>query len=225
MLKRKISKSDYDAMADALKAEYKPNGDGYVLDTDDARELISARDAEKARADAVATELAATKKSLKDMTDANGDFTSIKASYEAKIATLTAENGTLNTTLSGERRDRFVGEAANKIAGRFSVPKLVTPEIAKRLDVDPRDGKTVRVLGTDGKPSALTLVDLEKEFVDNPEFKAIVVASKSSGSAVTDPHNRGSAPKSPTDKSVDLGSMSPQQFAAHRASLKDAETP
>lgn len=225
MLKRKITKDAYDAMPDVLKAEYKPNGDSYVLDTDDARELISARDAEKLRADNLNTELTGVKKTLKDLETANGDFTTIKASYEAKIAGLEKDKGDLNTTLTNERRERHVGSAADKIAARFSVPRLVTPDIAKRLDVDPKDGKTVRVLDKDGKPSALTLVDLEKEFVDNPEFKAILIASKSSGSADTGLPNRGSAPQIPTNQQgqpVSLASMTPEQIVAHRAAAKEA---
>ena len=141
----------------------------------------------------------------------------------ANLRIATSENWKDRAT--GERRERHVGTAADKIAARFSVPRLVTPDIAKRLDVDPKDGKTVRVLDKDGKPSALTLVDLEKEFVDNPEFKAILIASKSSGSADTGPANRGSAPQIPTNQSgqpVPMASMSPEQIVAHRAAAKEA---
>lgn len=224
MLKRKIDKAAYDALNDAIKAEYKPNGDSYVLDTDDARELISARDAEKQRAETIANELKTTKTKLAELETANGDFTSLKTSYETKIAALEKEKGELNTTLTTERRDRHVGEAAAKIAGRFSVPRLVRPDIEKRLDVDPKDGKTVRVLDKDGKPSALTLVDLEKEFVDNAEFKSILIGSKASGSADTGQHPRGSAPKTPVNSDgspVDLSKLSPADLAAHMAAKKD----
>lgn len=221
MLKRKIAKTDYDALPDILKAEYKPNGDDYVLDTDDARELLNARDNEKKRADTLAGELATTKTKLKELETANGDFTSLKSSYETKIAGLEKQLGETNATLTNERRDRHVGAAADKIAARFKT-KLIVPEIAKRLDVDPKDGKTVRVLDKDGKPSAATLADLEKEFVDNPEFKDIVVPTKASGSAVTGLPSGSALPQIPSNgKAPLLADMSPAEIVAYRQAQKE----
>lgn len=225
MLKRKIDKAAYDALPDVLKSEYKPNGDNYVLDTDDARELISARDSEKQRAETLVAELKATKTKLAELETANGDFTSLRTSYETKIAALEKSVGELNTTLTTERRDRHVGSAADKIASKFSVPRLVKPDIEKRLDVDPKDGVTVRVLGADGKPSALTLADLEKEFVDNAEFKSILIDSKAGGSADPGRHMGGSAPKfstNPDGSAADLSKLTPADLAAHMAAKREA---
>ena len=225
MLKRKIDKSAYDALPDVLKAEYKSNGDNYVLDTDDARDLITARDKEKERADALKTELDRTKTTLKDLETANGDFTVLKSSYETKIAALEADKATLNTTITNERRDRWVGDAAKKIASKFTVPTLVEPLIAARLDVDPRDGKTIRVKDKEGKPSVATLEDLTKEFVDNPEYKSIVVASKSSGSAEPGKPFSGSAGNPPPSQAAaDLSKMAPSDLVAHLQAKKAAET-
>lgn len=229
MLKRKLDKTAYDALPDVLKAEYKPNGDGYVLDVDDARELTNARDLERTAKETALGEIKTLKAKLTELESANGDFTALKASYETKIASLEKNVGELNTTLSTERRDRYVSAAADKIASRFTT-KLIAPEIAKRLDIDPKDGKTVRVLDKDGKPSALTLVDLEKEFVDNPEHKGILVASKASGSADPGRPSGGSAPKFSTNSDgspSDLSKLSPAELAAHMAAKraeKDANT-
>ena len=223
-LKRKITKDAYEALSDILKAEYKANGDGYVLDTDDATELMTARDKEKAEKEAAKKRAADLETELNAIKKANGDFSSIEESYKTQVAELNKQLGEVNTTLSGERRERYVLAEAAKIAKNFTVPSLVENVIAKRLDIDPRDGKTVRVLDKDGKPSALTIADLQKEFVDNPEYKAIVIAGKGSGSA--DPA-RASGAKFPTftnpnGQAKALADMTPQEIAAHRAAKRDA---
>lgn len=223
-LKCKINAETYAALPDVLKAEYKANGDNFVLDTDDAAELIAARDREKSEKEAAKQKAADLETELNTIKKANGDFSAIEESYKAKVAGLEKQLGEVNTTLTTERRDRYVSAEATKIAKNFTVPSLVEGVIAKRLDVDPRDGKTVRVLDKDGKPTALTVADLQKEFVDNPEYKAIVIAGKGSGSA--DPARASGAQfptmNNPTGQPVKtLADMSPQEIAAHRAAKRD----
>lgn len=226
-LKRKITRAEYDALSDVIKAEYKANGDGFVLDTDDATDLINARDLERREKEEVRKKLKEAQDEIAAIKKAGGDWESLEASYRSKIATLEKEKGELNTTLTSERRERFVTAEASKIAARFTVPSLMQEQIAKRLDVDPKDGKTVKVLDKDGKMSALTLADLEKEFVDNPEFKGIVIASKATGSAGS--ANGGSATKTqiPNDPNTGkprlLSSMSPIEIAAARKAAREAE--
>jgi hypothetical protein len=226
-LKRKISKSEYEALNDVLKAEYKANGDNFVLDTDDAQELINARDLEKREKDAAKAKLKEVETELAELKKNGGDFEAVENSYKQKVASLEAQIGQLNTTLTSERRDRYANAEAQKIAAKFTVPSIMQELIAKRLDIDPKNPSTVRVLDKDGKPSAMSIADLEKEFVDNPEYKAIVVASKATGSAGNPPNRQASGATNPpmnaNNERPNLAKMSPQELAAHMAAKKEAE--
>lgn len=221
-LKRKLTATEHAALSDVLKAEYKADGAGFVLDTDDATELLNARNqekearrlAEKARDDAQAALDA-----LKDKTSReNGDVAALDASYKQKLADEKKRADAAEATLTSERQDRHASTVADGIAKRFTVPGLVGPHISKRLAVEMHDGKAVvRVLDKEGKPSALSVADLEKEFVDNPDYKAIVIASKATGSAenrlgpgavpLSQPLNTNGTPKT-------LDKLTPKEFAA-----------
>lgn len=226
-LKRKISRTEYDGLNDVLKAEYKANGDNYVLDTDDATELLNARDLEKREKDAAREELKTVKAELAALKKNGGDFEALENSYKTRIASLEGELAQVNTTLTSERRDRYANAEAAKIAARFTVPGIMQKEIAPRLDIDPKDPTKVRVLDKDGKPSAMTLADLEKEFVDNPEYKGIVIASKATGSAGTPPNRPTSGqtfPPNTDNERPNLAKMQPAELAAYMKAKREAET-
>lgn len=222
MLKRKITKADYDALPDAIKEHYKANGDHYLLDADDARELLSARDAAKAERDEAKAKLAETERQLAEVTKDKGDLASLRESYEARISKLKKELDEVNTTLTAERREHVVGAKARELAAKhFTVPSLVAEILARRMDIDPKDPKTLRILDKDGKLSALTEDDLVKEFIDNPEYKAIVIANRASGSAGNSSAPSGSAGNppfnftSPDGKPKRLSQMSAAERAAY----------
>jgi hypothetical protein len=212
-LKRKITKAEFDALADVLKAEYKASGDSYVLDTDDAADLIAARDREKEerrKAEKAAKDAQDALDALKDdKSRKEGDIAALEASWKAKHDAAEKRAKDAETALEGERKDRYVTQEADRIAKRFTVPGLMRDQIAKRLAVEIHDGKPlVRVLDKDGKPSAASVADFEKELVDNPEYKGIVIASKASGSADTSKQRPGgSAPKTPNSNDDDTGNL------------------
>lgn len=227
MLKRKIDAAAYAALPDAIKAEYQPKSDGYVLDTDDARELISARDAANGERDTIKAQLTAATTKITELEATRGaDTTTLENSYKAKIAAKDTEIASLNTKVTGLTKTVVCGPEADKIASKFSAPTLIRDRILARLDVDPKTEKP-RVLDAEGKASASTLDDLAKEFVDNPDFKAIVIGSKATGSAT--PHAPGgSAPNPPVNSdgsSVPLSKQTPAQIAAHLAAKKAAAAP
>lgn len=228
MLKRKIDKAAYDAMPDILKAEYKANGDGYVLDCDDATELLQARDNANRERDTALASVNEIKQQLKDAKTAltaaqsgGNDFTAMENSYKTKIATLESSLADANTKLTAASRDLKCGPVADKIASAFTAPALIKDRIMARLDIDPRSGE-VRILDAAGKPSAATSDDLRKEFVDNPDYKAIVVASKASGSADAGNRNSGGSAPTPPPENTPLSRMTPQQLAAHMATKAGA---
>ncbi len=226
MLKRKINQADYDKLSDNIKFEYKKSKDDeYVLDVDDAADLISARDNANRERDEFKRQLDDTKKELKTIKDSNSNWETMEASYKNKIAGLEAERDTANATLTGERRDRHTATEAAKIAAKFTVPSVMLPLIQKRLDIktDASGGVSVVVLDKTGKHSASTLVDLEKEFVDNAEYKPMVIAHKGSGSAGGNlPAVPGKQPDPNNPQSNLYSKMTPEAIAADRKARKEA---
>lgn len=224
-LKRKITQADYDKLSDALKFEYKKAKENeYLLDVDDATDLINARDNANRERDTFKTENAALKTELAEIKKNNGDWDTLKASYEQKIAAKDAELATTNENLSKLRRTHHTMTDADKIASRFSVPGLVRDKIAARLDIKTdKDGNvSTVVLDKDGKISALTIDDLTKEFVDNPEYKPIVLAHKGSGSAGGGLPAVPGTNTDPNEKPKLIHQMTPEQIAADRAAKKAA---
>lgn len=225
-LKRKITKTDYEALPDVLKAEYKQDGDSYILDLDGGDDLTRAKEAEvQRRKDA--------EKALKEAQDAydalkddksrrDGDIEALEASYKKKLEEAEKRATDTQAALDDERRDRYVTAEAEKIAAKFTVPGLMRKEIAARLSVEIHDGKPlVRVLDKDGKPSALSVEDLTKEFVDNPEYKGIVIAGKGTGAGGTNPlpasGGRSDLPTLPNSNATDLSKLTSKELAAHMA--------
>jgi hypothetical protein len=95
-------------------------------------------------------------------------------------ATHEAEKGKLTNFANKTLRESVATAIASKIS---TAPALLAPKIAERIAVDLTgdEPKTV-FLGSDGKPNAeLTAEKIQQEFVANPEYKAIIIASKASG--------------------------------------------
>lgn len=193
-LKRKITKAEYDALSDVLKAEYKAHGDGYVLDTDDAAELSNALERqkelarqEKERADRLererqeadtarqAAELEAAKK--------RGDIEALERSWQAKVDAEKAKADEAANALREKLKRLLVVDKAREIAVEISTaPELILPHIERRLMADlDGDDPVTRVLDATGKPSASTVDELKQEFIANDKFAAIIIGSKANG--------------------------------------------
>lgn len=196
-IKQKITKVVYDALSDELKKEYKLVGVDYVLDLEgyeDPVELKRAKDREaqnardsKAALTLAQDELAALKASLgnDDETKARkaGDIATLEKSWQGKIDAATTEsNGKLakkDAYIQAQLVDAVAHQLASKIA---QSPNVILPHIKARLQADlTGDVPVTRVLDATGKVSAMSLAELEKEFVANPDFAAIIIASNGSG--------------------------------------------
>lgn len=193
-LKSKITKAEFDALNDVLKAEYKANGDNYFLDADDMTELRAAKDretearrVEKERADRLQSEKdtaeagrieAERLKALKDK-----DVTTLEASYKAEKETAVNAEKAVTAKRESQLRDLLVENQAIAMANEISVaPTLILPHIRARLKAElDGDKPSTRVLDEKGDVSAKSLADLKKEFIDNPEFKSIIKASNANG--------------------------------------------
>lgn len=193
MFKRKINKEAFDKLSDAHKEFYEEKSGSYLLkvEDDDADELRRAKDREvQARKDAEkkakelqeqldeATGNDAKKRGDIEVLDKSWKekFEKQKTDYEAKLAT---KDTFIRTTL--------VDSVANSLASKISnAPAVLLPHIKARLTAD-LDGEqpATKILDKDGKVSAMSVEDLEKEFVANKDFSSIIVGSKASGSGTS----------------------------------------
>lgn len=205
-----LSTTAYNALDDGQKELYKAGDkDGeYVLDItglpepEDTgplkRALQSEKDAHKE-----------TKRALSDANDKISKFPDVdkmKSDHDEATKKLT-------TFVDKTLKDSVALAIATKIS---TAPSLLAPKIAERISVDMTgdEPKTV-FLGADGKAdAALTAEKLSQEFVDNKEYKAIIIASKASG---------GGAPVKPLVKPLGGGAPKDgeQAFDAAKANPKD----
>lgn len=195
-LKYLLNSTAYNALDDGQKDLYiAGDKDGeFILDIDglpqpeDTGPLKRALEAEKNAHKATKAKLGEAETKIAEFPD-----------VEELKKTHKAETGKLTKFVDNSLRDGVALAMATKIS---NAPALLAPKIAERLKVDLSgdEPKTV-ILGKDGKPDAeMTIEKLQQEVVANPDFKAIIIASKASG---------GGAPKSPLNKP--LGGGAPQE--------------
>ena len=238
-LKSKLTKAEFDALSDVLKAEYKANGDNYVLDTDEAAELLSARNREKQRADdaekerdRLKSEATAAAQAIQDAKDEAarkaGDVTAIETSWQGKLndskKEMQATIDTLQATVDKLLKDNVAQALAADIS---TAPELLVDHIAKRLRPETTNGVALtRVLDANGQPSAMSLEELKKEFVANPKFAAILKGSGASGGGANGGGSGGSAPTGKKfntlteSERVALHKANPTRFNEHVAAAK-----
>lgn len=198
-LKRKITAAEYEALNDSLKGEYKADGDSYVLDLEDTgfNELKAERDAARqALRDREAADAEAKRKAAEDKAKADGDIAALEKSWKEKAERDTAAEREKTQKAQAALRVATVDRVAAEIAHRIStVPALIQPLVASRLDVEIHDETPlVRVKDAAGRPSALSISDLEKEFLDSPAYKAVMKGSDARGGGAGGGGAGGGAP-------------------------------
>ena len=246
-LKFKIGKSVYDALPDDVKKEYKQTGDDYTLDLDgyeDPAELRRARDhekdaaaeakrqaaAEKRRADDAerkAKDLEASGKSVDDAVKAKE--TEMQTKYDTDTKALTDKLDGLTQSVVKSTKNSIAGNLANKIS---TSPSLLIDKLAARIAVE-IDEKTHEVkhyiLGSDGKRSASTIEDLEKEALKNKEWAPILRGTRGNGGGGAPPMpGGGGAPRSqqthtPGTPPDDLTKLPASELAARITAQREAE--
>lgn len=230
-LKKKISKAEYEKLNEAVKGEYKEDGDNFVLDLEgeeDTSALKRAKDREaQLRKDA--------EKALKELQEEldrisgddarkKGDIATLEKSWQAKQDQLKAEyEAKLNKFQDFSSKTLVDSKAmalATELFGKNAA--IALPHIKARLKADfESDEPTTRVLDASGKPSAFTVDDLKKEFASNKDFASILIASKASGGATSKTILPGSADP---NKPVDLSKVSPAQLAEQLKAQKEAQS-
>lgn len=215
-----------EGVPDTLANLYEKQADGkFRLKLDGAEDtgaLKRAKDHEKAarkKAEDEARELREKIEALAEERDnlhrgaiPKGDVDKLEASWKEKLAAKEKELSDQISALQNNVQTMLVDNVAHSLASEISKsPALMIPHIKGRLAVDYVDGKpATRVLGADGSPSALTLEELKKEFVANPVFAPVIIASKASGGS-SDDRNGGS---SATGTKLDYATASPKELAA-----------
>lgn len=220
-LKKKLTKAEYDKLSDTLKSEYVEDGDGFRLDIDgdeDAGALKRAKDREaQLRKDAEA-KLREAQEELDringDDARKKGDIQTLEKSWQSKLDKQKEEyEGRLGKLTTHTTRS-LVDNVATALAAKISnAPAILLPHIKARLQADfEGDSPVTRVLDKEGKPSAMTLDELQAEFVANKDFSAIITASKASGGAGKPSNNNVGGAANSSDKPADLASMKPAQL-------------
>lgn len=229
-LKRTINKAAFDALPEAVRFEYKKDGDDFVLQTEGdedagalkraltrATERGTERDKENRDLQAQLDELKATR------SDKDRDLDRLTKSHEKEVAKVKGDYEGKVLGLTNKLTKVLVDATAGDIAGKIApaAKNVMLPHVRSRLVVNlDGDEPKVEILGKDGKVDAkLKVEDLEKEFVANPDFKTIVVPNKASGGAATTrglPTTQpavGAAPNA--TQAVPLSKFTPVQLAAH----------
>lgn len=237
MLYRKINKDVYDKLSDELKEFYEEKNGSYVLkldggNDDDVGELRRANDRLKQENKDFKKELKELNDKLEDISgiDAKkrGDIETLEKSWKEKLDKTTKE---LTDKLTGKDtfiRTTLVDSVATQLATKLCADKsgIILPHIKARLTADLEgETPTTKVLDKDGKVSALTIEDLEKEFVANKDFSSIIVGSKASGSGTPNGNQQrghGGAPLDANGKPVAFKDMSIQQRVDHIKAKKEA---
>lgn len=236
-MKRKISKEEFEKLSDALKENYKEKNGSYLLtieDDDEAiTELRTARDHEKEDHRNTKLKLRDLEIKLDELTNGkhklDGNIEALEKSWKEKFENrekeLLGENGKLKGMLSGSIKETAImGLTAKIVKPEFQ--RFFKKDIETRFDVELEGDKpTLRILGKDGKPSALTLEDFEKEIVANKEYASILIASRASGAGGTDkPKPAGGTVHTDSDgKPINLATMRPTELAARLTASKNTE--
>lgn len=188
----KLEVEKLDDVAEPVRSFYEKQGDKFRLKVDgveDTTALKNAKEHEKrARQEAEkrARELQEALEAKEHETVVrSGKVEDLEKAWQKKHTdALTAKDAEVKAIESDLHRllvDNVAQAIAREIAVQGADPVLL-PHIKSRLSVDIRDGKrTTVVLDADGKPSALTVDELKKEFVGNAAFAPVIAAGKGSG--------------------------------------------
>lgn len=238
-LKRKITKEAFDKLADNIKFEYVADGDSYVLQTDGDEDVGPLKRANQRLKDQVELLEGKNDKLIADLEAINknparksGDIETLTRQMEKEKETAVAEVTAKLERANGFIKTSLLENAAKALADKISTsPAVMRPHIERRLTVD-MDGDTpvVKVLGADGKPSALTVEKLGEEFVANKDFSSIIRVTKASGGAGAPSSNGGAVKQSvgqqqPGEQPPNFATMNPRDLAAQIKASKAEQSP
>lgn len=221
----KITKAVYDSLPDDLKAKFSPvAGEEGVYDNgeESVGALKSALEHERNQNATIKAKLDGFEKAKeKEIEEARqkalaearstGDFAKIEADYQRQLKELRAENERVAKEVEDRSKSEAISKQVSELSKMFVSPKVAETFIRSRLSADIVEGSViVRVLDKDGKPSALSVEDLKKEYLTDSDLKASIVASRGAGGGAGAPPAGGGA-----------GAVDDSKFNAATASPKD----
>lgn len=199
MAKIKLTEEEYKKLSKDLQSEYAKDGDDYVLkledsDGEDLSNLRSAKDHEKKKRQEAEKKIKDLQKEKDDLeekyeqlessgTGAIKDKEALEKSWKTKLEKTEAKLKAEVDKRDSQIRKIMVEDKAREIAARISTtPKAMERILRDRITIE-EDGEefAIRILDKDGKPSALSVTELEKEMLSDKELSGIIKGSQASG--------------------------------------------
>lgn len=235
-LKYKLTKEQHEALDESQREFYVEKDGEFLLDLEGAPDPgESSKDMEERlrKLEANNQNLLSEKRKAEDARQKaqeeaarkSGDTEALEKSWQQKLeareAELRGEIEQNQRVISGLTVGQTASQLAAEVFGQHA--DLMMPHIMPRLTYEASEGNVrVRVLGTDGKPTAGSVEDLKKEFIESSKFAPFVVGSRASG-----PGGHGGSGGGSTKK---FSEHSGEELKALRASdpkeyerLRDAE--
>lgn len=239
-MKYKLTQTEFENLDETTQNEYSLNGDtailnlegegaptpDYISGLEKKREIeVEHRKNAEAKVKEADDRAAQLQKNLENAGGNKEEIQKIKDAHAKEIETLRQEREAEAAKVKQSRDNSLKREVADEFSKRFTVPHLIGPQFSNRLSVEEVDGKpVVRVLAEDGSASTASLADLQKEFLDNPAHKEIIVAKTGSGGGAT--HTPGSGGGATVKKLSQMTATEEAAFErenpdAYAAALKD----
>ena len=197
-LKFKID--DIDSVEEPFRGLYEKGDDGKyrlsVEGVDDVEPLKRAKDHEKqARVEAekkakeLTAELEQAKKEAQagqyDRAKTDGDIAALEESWKAKLEATQTEYESKMSAVQSALEAAVIDAAVDDVSSIFVAPKAMMPFVRSKLKVEIADGRpSVRVVGDDGKPTAMSIDELKESLKSDESLAAVIVGSKASGGGV-----------------------------------------
>lgn len=191
-MKFKISKAEWEKLSDEQKALYAAKGDDYQMTIEGLPDfdgmqtklntlLDETKQAKKDKADAEARAKAEAEEAARK----NGNVEALEKSWGEKLAQAEAVSKAQLARYHEQVSKLMVTNEAQALSSKLfgKNAALLQHHVVGRLALEQGENgefKT-RVLDKDGKVSALTLADLEKEFSGREDFKPLLVTTKATG--------------------------------------------
>lgn len=198
-LKKKLTKEEFDALAQDLKSHYKASGESFVLDVegDDGIDWQQKRQIEadhRKKAEQKAKDLQDELDNVRRGAIPKDDVEALEKSWQEKLAARETELTGKISLLTGTIEQATIDTTARDVAQIFLAPTAVIGMVKNRLKTEIVDGRAVtRVLDKNGQLSALTIDDLKNEFKADPTLAPILVGSQASGGGATGSGNNSGA--------------------------------
>lgn len=158
----------------------------------------------------------------------SGDVEALERSWSEKLAARESELASEVANLKTVIFAKTVGAEAINLAAKLAMDGCaegLEPHIRARLITEWHDGiPEVRVTGKDGRPSAMTLADLEKELKATPYLAPLIKGTQASGSGHKGQGAHGAAPGTNTMRRADfdaLDAAAKHDFMRKRGTLTD----